>query len=195
MARRPFAVNPSRPLTPFLRRWRAVAQIAGTEIIRAKIGQLAFQAFDVEPQGLAATEHQYRAAAGRLGRMKLDPNQFQHIVGCLQIDIARLGGQHAVETQRRYQAPWRGFAGKRLFPIQPVHAYDQPLLALPPDDIGGLDAGVLHMRRNDREVLGIERDQFELRRHRVTTLPIFLTLNPWRGAASSFAEYGANFNR
>ena len=58
------------------------------QLIRPKIGQLAFQAFDIEPQGLAATEHQYRAAAGRLGRMKLDPNQFQHIVGCGQIDIA-----------------------------------------------------------------------------------------------------------
>ena len=32
---------------------------------------------------------------------------------------------------------------------------------LPPDDVGGLDPGVLDMRRDHREVVGIECDQFE----------------------------------
>jgi hypothetical protein len=31
----------------------------------------------------------------------------------------------------------------------------------------GLHAGILHMRGNHRKVIGIERDQFELRRHRI----------------------------
>ena len=43
----------------------------------------------------------------------------------------------------------------------------QPLFVLPPDDVGGLDAGVLHMGRYDGEIVGIERNQFERvgRRH------------------------------
>jgi hypothetical protein len=32
---------------------------------------------------------------------------------------------------------------------------------LPPDDVTSLDAGVLDMRRDHREIVGIERDQFE----------------------------------
>jgi hypothetical protein len=36
---------------------------------------------------------------------------------------------------------------------------------LPPDDVGGLHAGILDMRGNDGEIIGIERNQFELGRH------------------------------
>jgi hypothetical protein len=42
----------------------------------------------------------------------------------------------------------------------------QPLFALPPDDVGGVQAGFLDMGGNHREVIGIERNQFELGRHR-----------------------------
>ena len=54
---------------------------------------------------------------------------------------------------------------QRLLPVQPVHADHQPLFVLPPDDVGGLHAGVLHMRRDHGEIVGIERNQFELFRH------------------------------
>jgi hypothetical protein len=37
---------------------------------------------------------------------------------------------------------------------------------LPPDDVDGLHAGILDVRGNDGEVVGIERIQFELGRHR-----------------------------
>ena len=47
------------------RRLGALVQIAGAEIVRADVGQLAFEAFDVEPQRAAMAEHQHRAAAGR----------------------------------------------------------------------------------------------------------------------------------
>jgi hypothetical protein len=39
---------------------------------------------------------------------------------------------------------------------------------LPPDNVGGLHAGVLHMRGNDGKVLGIKRNQFQSGRHRIT---------------------------
>ena len=92
--------------------------------------------------------------------------------GCVQIDVARLAGQHPVEAQRRDQPARGGSARQRLLPVEPVHADHQPLFVLPPDDVGGLHAGVLHMRRDHREIVGIERDQFELfRRRHPKTLP------------------------
>jgi hypothetical protein len=48
---------------------------------------------------------------------------------------------------------------------QPVHADHQPLLALPPDDVGSLHPGILHMCGNDGEVIGIEGNQFEMSGH------------------------------
>ncbi len=58
----------------------ALAEIAGPEIVGAEVGQLAFQALDVQPQRPALAEQQHRAAAGRLAGMKLDPDQFQRAV-------------------------------------------------------------------------------------------------------------------
>ena len=138
------------------------------EIIHAKIGQFAFQAFDVQPKRSAMAEQQHHAAAWRFFRMKLDPQQIQCNFRRLQIDIARFARQHAVKAQRRDQATRARFSRQRLLPIQPVHADHEPLFALPPNDVGGLHAGVLHMRRNHGEVVGIERDQFELGRDRMT---------------------------
>src|SRR6202051_4645099 len=140
--------------------------VRGPEIVGAEVGQLAFQAFDVEPQRAAMVEHQDRAAAGGVARMKFDAEQFQRGFRLSEVDIARLARQHPVEAQRRDQAARRGFAGHGLFPVQPAHADHQAFLALTPDDVGGLDVGVLDMRRDHGEVVGIERDQFELRRHR-----------------------------
>jgi hypothetical protein len=57
--------------------------------------------------------------------------------------------------------------GKRLLPVQPVHADHQPLFALLPDNVGRLHARILHMRGNHGKVVGIERDQSELGRHSV----------------------------
>src|SRR6202165_3086871 len=86
--------------------WRlgAFAEIAGPEIVRAEIGQFAFQAFDVQPQRPAMAEHQHRAAAGDFTRMKLDPEQIQRGFRRLQLDVARLARHHPVKAQRRDQA-------------------------------------------------------------------------------------------
>ena len=48
-------------LRPQTRRFRI--HIAGAEIVVAEVGQLAFQAFDVQPQRPAMVEQQQRAAA------------------------------------------------------------------------------------------------------------------------------------
>ncbi len=108
-------------------------------------------------------EHQKRAAAGLAVGMEFDADQFERGLRRPGIDIARFAGQHPVEAQCGDQAARRGFAGQRLFPVQPVHADDEPLLVLPPDDVGDLYAGLLHMRRDHREVIGVKRNQFERR--------------------------------
>src|SRR5438128_3937896 len=131
------------------------------KIVRAEVGQLAFQAFDVEPQRAAMAEQQEGAAAGLVAGAELDPDQFEQAVLRGRVDVAGLAGQHPVEPQRRDQPARRTLAGQRLLPVEPVQPDHQPLLALPPDDVAGLDAGFLHMRRDHREVIGIERDQFE----------------------------------
>jgi len=43
---------------------RAFAEVGDPEIVRAKVGQLAFETFDVQPQRATLAEHQHRAAAG-----------------------------------------------------------------------------------------------------------------------------------
>jgi len=45
----------------------------------------------------------------------------------------------------------------------------QTLFALPPDDIRRLYPGVLDMRRNHSEVVGIQRNQFEVGRHGISS--------------------------
>ena len=77
------------------------------------------------------------------------------------------------KRKRRDRTARLGSARQRLLPVQPVDADHQPLFVLPPDDVGGLDAGVLHMGRYDGEIVGIERNQFELigRRHRGPQYP------------------------
>src|ERR1700677_4332566 len=136
----------------------AFAEVGSPKIVRAKVGQLAFETFDVQPERAPLAEHQYRAAAGRIAGVKLDPEQFQPGFRRLQIDVARLARQHTVKAQRRDQAARGGLSRQRLLPIQPVHADHQPLFALPPEDIAGLHAGILHMRGNDGKIIGIERD-------------------------------------
>ena len=78
--------------------------VAGAEIVGAEVGQLAFQAFDVQPQRLAMAEQEQRAAARGIGGVEFDPYQFQHRLPLLQIDVARLAGQNAVEAQGGDQA-------------------------------------------------------------------------------------------
>src|SRR5881396_4059192 len=125
MARRPRAVNPMRPsfrgdapasnpesrdsgsgpsdhpgmtLPSPLRPQRDDGEVAGAEVVGTEVGQLAFQAFDVQPQRLAMAEQQKRAATGGFARMEFDPDQFQHRLRLRQIDVARLAGQDAVEA-------------------------------------------------------------------------------------------------
>ena len=76
-----------------------------------------------------------------------------------------LAGQHAVEAEHGDKAPRLRVAQNRLLPIEPAHANHQPLLPGTPNDIASLDARVLHMGRDDRKIVGIKRDQFELGRH------------------------------
>ena len=95
--------------------------------------------------------------------MKFDADQFQHRVRPGEIDVARLAGKHAVEAQCCDQPTRLGLARQRLLPIEPVHADHEPLLGLPPDDVGGLHMGILHMGGDHRKVIGVECNQFERR--------------------------------
>src|SRR5258708_25679160 len=136
-----------------------LTKIAGAKIVGTEVGQFAFEAFDIEPQHAASGERQHRAAAGRHTRMKLHPKQFQRGFRSVQIDVARLAGQHPIESERRDQTARRDFTRYGLVPVQPVHADHQPLLGLPPDDIADAYRGILHMRRDHREIVGFEGNQ------------------------------------
>jgi hypothetical protein len=80
--------------------------------------------------------------------------------------MSMLRDLHASTRSKRSAAIRRRLPVQRLLPIEPVHADHQPLLVLPPDDVGSLHVGILDMRGNHREVVGIECHQFELRCHR-----------------------------
>src|ERR1043165_7890351 len=108
---------------------KSISQIR--QLLRTEIRQLAFQAFDIEPQRAALRKQQDRAAAGRLALVKLDADQVERLVGTAEIDVARLAGQHPVEPKPRDQATRLGLPRKRLFPVQPVDADHEPLLVLP----------------------------------------------------------------
>jgi len=98
--------------------------------------------------------------------MKLDSEQLECRFRTLQLDVSGLARQHPVEAQRRDQTARRCFAGQGLLPVEPAHADHQALFALAPDDVGNLHPGVLHVRRDDRQIIGIKSNQFELGRHR-----------------------------
>ncbi|MHC2518789.1 hypothetical protein ACVMHW_004671 [Bradyrhizobium diazoefficiens] len=98
--------------------------------------------------------------------LKLDADEVQNLVRGSEVDVARFAGKHAVEAERGDQPARLGLAVQRLLPVQPAHADHQPFLALPPDDVRGLHPGILHMGGDHGEIVGIERDQFELGRHR-----------------------------
>jgi len=97
--------------------------------------------------------------------MEFDAEQVEHGIRRIEVDVARLARQHAIEPQRRDQPARLALALQGLLPVQPVHADHQPLLGLPPDDVGGLHLGILHMRGDHREVFRIERDQAGLSGH------------------------------
>src|SRR5688572_3860704 len=134
-AKSAFATPNGSLSSPPSRRLGALAEIAGPKIVAAEVSQLAFEAFDVEPQRPAVGEQQHHAAAGDVAGIKLDSHELEGCRRRFQIDIARLARQHPVEPQRRGQATRRGFPRHRLFPVQPAHAHHQPLFALPPDDV------------------------------------------------------------
>jgi hypothetical protein len=62
-------------------------------VIRAEVGQLAFQAFDIEPQRAAMAEQQQRTAAGGGAGTEFDADQFKQDFWRFGVDIARLAGR------------------------------------------------------------------------------------------------------
>src|SRR3954452_4970417 len=110
------------------------------QLIRPQISQLAFKAFDVEADGAALGKQQQRAPAGGILAVEFNADEVQDSVRRVEVDVARLAGEHAVETEGGHQPARLGLAVQRLLPVQPAHADDQPLFALPPDpdDVRGL---------------------------------------------------------
>src|SRR3954466_60793 len=97
---------------------RVFAEIGGAEIVGPKIGQLAFQAFEVEPKRATMAEQQDCAPAWRFGGVELDCQQLERSIRAPEVDVARFTRQHPVEAQRRDQTARGGLAGQTLFPIE-----------------------------------------------------------------------------
>ena len=107
-------------------------------------------------------EQQKRAAAGGFAGMEFDPDQFQHRVAAAPDRCCAT----CRPARGRSAAPRSGGAAR--FP--PDSVCSQSSLVMPTTSrfsscrqtmSDGLDAGILHMGRDHREIVGIERDQFE----------------------------------
>src|SRR5712691_317102 len=122
---------------------------------RPEIGELALQAFDLEPQLSAAGEGERHHAAGRIGLGEFDREQVEHVVLAVGIDAAALADVDALEAQRRAAAPQfrpRSLGGE---PIEAAERDDEtPLLRLP-EYVSNLDQSILQMGRDDVEVVPV----------------------------------------
>src|SRR5262249_58832316 len=95
--------TPRRGINPA----RGVILVAGTRAsipARAEIGELAFEAFDLQPQGSAAGEEQRHLAAGRRRLRELDGAPVEHLVLLRPLHVAALAGEDAVKAERRAAA-------------------------------------------------------------------------------------------
>src|SRR4051795_9127522 len=112
-------------------RWHATSPLAFSlqprpQLIRPQISQLAFQAFDVEADGAALGKQQQRAPAGSVLAVEFDADEVQDSVRRLEIDVARLAGEHAVEAEGGHQPARLGPALPRLLPIPPAPCHRPP---------------------------------------------------------------------
>src|SRR3954447_14384257 len=80
------------------------------QLIRPQIRQLAFKAFDVETDGAALGKQQQRAPAGGILAVEFNADEVQDSVRRVEVDVARLAGEHAVETEGGHQPARLGLA-------------------------------------------------------------------------------------
>ena len=71
----------------------------------SEVGELAFQAFDLELERGAAGEDEGHPAGRGVGPLELDGEQIEHPVLVGRLDVARLERIDALEAQRREPAP------------------------------------------------------------------------------------------
>jgi hypothetical protein len=64
------------------------------------------------------------------------------------------------DTRSKRSAALRSRVGRRL-PVEAVQGNDQPLFLRPPDHVGHLHHGILHVGGDDLEILFIEGDELQ----------------------------------
>jgi hypothetical protein len=126
---------------------------------RTDVAQFRFEALHLEPHRGAAEESQRHQARRRVGLLEADRQQVQRFARIAAGEADLLDFQHPVETQHRadpLMAPLR-----RGAPIVAQRGECEALLRGQPDHFFALDARILGVRRDNREVLGVEGDQLE----------------------------------
>ncbi len=97
--------------------------------------------------------------------MEFQPPEFELRVGFIERKIEHFAGQNAVKPQCRNQTAITGHAHNHLIAIRPPHADDETLFTRTPDDVGCMHLCILNMRRNHREIVFVESNQFTQCRH------------------------------
>src|SRR5215813_6448020 len=115
---------------------------------RAKVDQLALQAFYVEPQCRPAGTDQSDHPPGRVALVELDREQVEHGLLVLAIDIAALDGVDTVEAQGCTAALELCGLTKRPRPVEPGQTHHQPLFGGSPTDVADSQRRILQMGGN-----------------------------------------------
>src|ERR1700693_5688594 len=147
--------------TPSRSRVERMVRTSGRRPRRTEVGELGFEALDVEPQRGIAGKHQGDEAGRRIGRGELDGEQVQYRVGIIRRNVPALDREHPVEPQGCAAAAeaWGGI--DRRFPVEPIEAQHQPALGRPPHDVADLEHRILQMGRDDLDVVVVERNELE----------------------------------
>ena len=134
----------------------------------AEVGQLRLQAFDIETDGTAAGEGQRDDPGRGIALGKFDRKQIERCVLIGLVEVAALAGVNAFEPQRgpaaavtrRIDAPGTVDID-RIHPVETLERHHEPMLAWLPEYVGDLDERVLHMGRDDLDVVLVEGDEFK----------------------------------
>ena len=108
---------------------RSAGKVVGASAVRrgtsAEIGELGFQAFDVETHDAAAGENQRYDAGRRVALGEFDGEQIEPRLLVRLIETAALAAEHALEPQRRAAAPvFRGVRGiDHRHPVETVERH------------------------------------------------------------------------
>jgi hypothetical protein len=153
----------------------------------AEIGQLSLQAFDFETNDAAAGKDERHHAGRRIRFGEFDSEQIEQRILRGLIEIAAFAGKDALEAERRAATAiirlvvaCAGFGNvDGAHPIEAIECHDEAMIVRPPENIGDLDERILHMSRDDLDVIFIEGDELEFVGARTHPIASLINLLPY----------------